>query len=178
MTESAYYIFKSPTSLDKRQGFSGSGIQRFQGRDHYTPNLAQEINLSRIQRQLIADKGSSSYMGFDRCLINAISGGVIPYRRVTAEKASMVSPNTCTESRGSGLMALFLKECAFATIATILRALTQIISFLALMPTIWLTEMRKVGIQILKKLTASTDMICRMLTLILIADKDIADHVR
>ncbi len=47
---SAYSIFKSPTSLDKRQGFSGSSFWRFQGRVDYTLNLAQEINLSRIQR--------------------------------------------------------------------------------------------------------------------------------
>jgi len=58
MTESAYSIFKRPTFIDKGEPFLEAYFERFQGRVHYTPNLAQEINLSRNQRQLIADKGS------------------------------------------------------------------------------------------------------------------------
>jgi len=55
---SAYSIFKRPILIDKDEPFLEGVKTKFQGRVEYTPNLAQEINLSRIQRQLIAEKGS------------------------------------------------------------------------------------------------------------------------
>jgi len=54
----AYSTFKRPSTLDNAGPFLEASSMRFQGREHYTPNLAQEINLSRNRRQLIADKGS------------------------------------------------------------------------------------------------------------------------
>lgn len=55
---SAYYIFKRPDLIAKGEPFLEDGFRTFQAREHYTPNLAQEINLAAFQRQLIADKGS------------------------------------------------------------------------------------------------------------------------
>ena len=49
---SAYSIFKRPDLIAKGEPFLEVSLTRFQGRCHYTPNLAQEINLSRNQRQI------------------------------------------------------------------------------------------------------------------------------
>ena len=47
---SAYSIFKRPDLIAKGEPFLESCFGIFQAQVHYTPNLAQEINLSRIQR--------------------------------------------------------------------------------------------------------------------------------
>ncbi len=57
MTESAYYIFKRPTFIDKGEPFL-EAVLGIPGAGHYTPNLAQEINLSRIQRRINVDRVS------------------------------------------------------------------------------------------------------------------------
>ncbi len=49
---SAYSIFKRPDLIAKGEPFLEVYLGRFQAQVDYTPNLAQEINLSRIQRCL------------------------------------------------------------------------------------------------------------------------------
>jgi len=50
--------FKRPILIDKDEPFLEVGLVGFQAREHYTPNLAQEINLSRIQRRINVDRVS------------------------------------------------------------------------------------------------------------------------
>jgi len=60
LMNSAYSLFKRPSTLDNAEPFLESCFERFQGRCHYTPNLAQEINPSRNQRRINVDRVSIS----------------------------------------------------------------------------------------------------------------------
>lgn len=50
MINSLLYIFKRPDLIAKGEPFLEGVLRRFQAREHYTPNLAQEINLAAFQR--------------------------------------------------------------------------------------------------------------------------------
>ena len=96
MTESAYSIFKRPDLIAKGEPFLEVVNSSFQGRVHYTPNLAQEINLSRIQRQLIADKGSIRKRLDHGCARSArkftagrFTDAALPERRINVDRVSI-----------------------------------------------------------------------------------------